>query len=78
MIHVLLFAEDGLLNMMKWLSKLIIALTLTTLVGCSKASKETSTYFGGKIINPKERVVVLFNNEIALDTFPLNKDNTFL
>jgi hypothetical protein len=37
-----------------------------------------STYFGGKIINPKSDNVVLYKNEIAIDTFFLDKNNSFL
>ena len=36
------------------------------------------TYFGGKIINPKSDNVVLYKNEIAIDTFFLDKNNSFL
>ncbi len=45
---------------------------------CSKGKQHTITYFGGKIINPKSRVILVSNNKGVIDTINLKKDNTFL
>ena len=52
--------------------------SITVLLGCNHAPVCNSTYFGGKIINPKSNCIILFENEIPLDTFYLDKNNTFL
>ena len=46
--------------------------------GCKESINHKKSYFGGKIINPKSNNVILFKNNIALDTFYLNSDDTFL
>ena len=46
--------------------------------GCVTSTPCESTYFGGKIINPKTDHVVLYKNEIPLDTFFLDENNSFL
>ena len=61
------------------LIKYIAVLILTSIFfGCKEKNQCKSTYFGGKIINPKTNNVILFKNDIALDTFYLNQNNTFL
>ena len=47
-------------------------------IGCNTKAPCKSTYFGGKIINPKSDYVVLYKNIIPLDTFFLDKNNSFL
>ena len=66
------------LNMTERLSKLIALLTLTALIGCAGTSEKSMTYFGGKIINPKSDFVVLYDNEVVLDTFYLDQNDAFL
>lgn len=66
------------LNMIERLRNLIALFTLVVLIGCSGGSEKDITYFGGKIINPKTNYVVLFDNEVVLDTFYLNDNNSFL
>ena len=56
----------------------ILLVSITVLLGCNHAPVCNSTYFGGKIINPKSNCIILFENEIPLDTFYLDKNNTFL
>ena len=46
--------------------------------GCVTSTPCESTYFGGKIINPKTDHVILYKNEIPLDTFFLDENNSFL
>ena len=57
---------------------LLILVIITVLLGCNNAPVCNSTYFGGKIINPKSNCIILFENEIPVDTFYLDKNNTFL
>jgi hypothetical protein len=57
---------------------LLILVSITVLLGCNNAPVCNSTYFGGKIINPKSNCIILFENEIPVDTFYLDKNNTFL
>ena len=57
--------------------KYIPFLLLVVLVSCNKASKNTSTYFGGKIINPKSKYVILYSMDRVIDTLYLDKKNTF-
>jgi len=64
--------------MIERLSKLIALFSFTALVGCMGTSEKSITYFGGKIINPKANFVVLFDNEVVLDTFFLDQDDRFL
>ncbi len=59
-------------------SKLIAFFIIAALVSCTGTTEKNSTYFGGKIINPKSNYVVLYDNEVVLDTFYLDQDNTFL
>ncbi len=47
-------------------------------LGCKTQSEDTSTYFGGKIINPKTDYVVLFQMEKAIDTFYLDANRRFI
>jgi len=51
---------------------------LTALTSCASDEKETPTYFGGKIINPKSNHVVLFSLDKVIDTFYLDKKNKFI
>lgn len=47
-------------------------------LSCNTATKNTKTYFGGKIINPKSNYVVLFKSGEVIDTILLDKNNRFL
>jgi peroxiredoxin len=53
-------------------------LILLSLFGCNPDSEKTTTYFGGKIINPRGKFVVLYEKEEVVDTFYLNRHNKFL
>lgn len=64
--------------MIERLSKLIALIVFTVLIGCMGTSEKSITYFGGKIINPKSNFVVLFDNEVVLDTFYLDQNSSFL
>lgn len=45
---------------------------------CTSELKNSATYFGGKIINPKSKFVVLYSMDKPLDTIFLDKQNKFL
>jgi len=62
--------------MIKYLLHLIFLVTIISFFSCN--NKNSTTYFGGKIINPKSKYVVLFSKEKVIDTFFLNKKNKFL
>lgn len=48
------------------------------LLGCTNTKENSSTFFGGKIINPKTKFVVLYANDKVIDTLLLNDRNKFL
>ena len=58
--------------------KYFIPLILFIFIGCKESNTSKSTYFGGKIINPKSNFVVLSDSYDFNDTIPLEKNNTFL
>lgn len=64
--------------MIKYLFRLILLFVFTTFIGCNSVSNNNTTYFGGKIINPKSNHVVLYSMEKVIDTLFLGKDNKFL
>jgi hypothetical protein len=59
---------------------LITSLFLITLFGCSERNQslKSDTYFGGEIINPKSKYVLLLKDDSVMDTLFLNKNNRFL
>jgi hypothetical protein len=59
-------------------NKLLALVSITVFIGCENKTVCNSTYFGGKIINPKTNHVVLFENETPIDTFYLDNKNSFL
>lgn len=64
--------------MIKKLTPLLQILFLAVLIGCNSSKKDTATYFGGKIINPKSNYVVLYSMEKVIDTFLLDSNDKFL
>ncbi|TDQ25794.1 hypothetical protein [Tenacibaculum caenipelagi] len=58
--------------------KYFIPLILIVFIGCKESNTPKSTYFGGKIINPKCNFVTLSDSYNFNDTIPLEKNNTFL
>lgn len=49
-----------------------------TFVNCSGNSENAHTFFGGKIINPKTKFVVLYSKDKVIDTLLLDDRNKFL
>ena len=61
----------------KLYNHIVYLILLATLASCS--SKESATtFFGGKIINPKTKFVVLYANDKLIDTLLLDDSNKFL
>lgn len=61
-----------------YLKQLLPLFVLFTAIACTEKEKDSGTYFGGKIRNPKSDFVVVHNAERAIDTIFLKEDNTFL
>lgn len=59
------------------MTRYILPLLLLILVGCNGTKEEKLTSFGGKIINPKSKFVLLTDHDKFTDTIPLKADNTF-
>ncbi|WP_272149360.1 TlpA family protein disulfide reductase [Tenacibaculum aiptasiae] len=55
-----------------------IYIILIIFIGCKDSKPPKSTYFGGKIINPKCSYVILSDNYNFNDTIYLKKDNSFI
>lgn len=64
--------------MIKKISPLFQFLFLGIIISCNTVDKNSDTYFGGKIINPKSNFVVLYSMEKVIDTFLLNSEDKFL
>ncbi|KOY52551.1 hypothetical protein [Polaribacter dokdonensis] len=57
---------------------LLQLLSLSFLISCETEVKEQTTYFGGKIINPKSNRVILYSMEQVIDTFLLDEHQKFI
>ncbi|MCG8763154.1 hypothetical protein G1K46_10485 [Tenacibaculum finnmarkense] len=58
--------------------KYLIPLLLILFIGCNSSKTPKTTYFGGKIINPKSNYITLSDNYAFNDTIYLKKDHSFL
>lgn len=64
---------------MRNLLPLSYLLILVTLFSCNENnSVEDTTYFGGEIINPKNDFVLIYKDEVLVDSVALDQDNRFL
>ncbi len=63
--------------MNKTLKYFYLLFTLVILGSCT-TEKDTSTYFGGKIINPKTNYVLLYNQDDLVDSLFLDKNDKFI
>jgi len=52
-------------------------LVLFGLAGCKNTTDSSRVYFGGEIINPKAKFVLLMQQDKVIDSLPLQKDNSF-
>ena len=57
---------------------LFILFSLALLVSCNNQEGNSTTHFGGQIINPKSDKVYLYYGEKLLDSAKLNQNNKFL
>ena len=64
--------------MLKQILHIILLVVLITFTRCNSDSKNTETYFGGKIINPKSKYIVLYSMDKVIDTFYLNANDKFI
>ncbi|WP_439128258.1 hypothetical protein [Polaribacter sp.] len=64
--------------MIKKIFKYIPLLILVLTASCADSNKNKATFFGGKIINPKTKYVVLFAMDKVIDTILLDNKNKFL
>lgn len=55
-----------------------LILLLVILASCKESSERNDTFFGGKIINPKTKFVVLYAMDKVIDTLLLDAKNKFL
>ena len=54
-------------------------LVLVTLFSCNTSNTiEDATYFGGEIINPKNDFVLIYKDEVLVDSVALDENNRFL
>lgn len=60
------------------LKQIIPIAVFLLLVGCTTTKKDNTTYFGGKIINPKSDYVLLYQQESIIDSLVLDENDTFL
>jgi hypothetical protein len=59
--------------------KYLFLLTTLVLIGsCTTSNKEKRTYFGGKIIHPKSDFVLLYQNDMLIDSLFLDKEDKFI
>ncbi len=64
--------------MIKKIAIVFQILCICAIIGCDSKEKNTKTYFGGKIINPKSNQVILFSMDKAIDTFLLDDNQKFI
>ena len=60
------------------ISNIPFSLLILFALGCATKNENSKTFFGGKIINPKTKFVVLYSNDKVIDTLLLNHRNKFL
>lgn len=56
---------------------LFITILLLSCTDQKPVSSDTGTYFGGEIINPNSKFILLFKNDKLIDSIPLNEKNQF-
>jgi hypothetical protein len=66
----------GMMNNL--LKTILLFFSLFLMVSCQNEKSNDVTYFGGKIINPKEDRVILFYQEKPIDTLFLDDNNKFM
>lgn len=64
--------------MLKTLRYFFLISGLILIGSCTTPKKDSMTYFGGKIINPKSDFVLLYNQDKLVDSLILDKDDKFV
>lgn len=59
------------------LHAILALLLIFVLLGCDKETKSRDMYFGGLIVNPTSKFVVLLKKNVVVDTFYLDNSNRF-
>lgn len=60
------------------MKKTLFCLFLLVVVGCSKEKKSSPTvYFAGEIVNPTSEYVILYRDDLAIDSAKLDANNRF-
>lgn len=59
------------------MNKYSFCLFFLTLIGCNIDKKDTPTVFAGQIINPTSETVILYKDDIAIDSARLDTQNRF-
>ncbi|UOB16956.1 TlpA family protein disulfide reductase [Abyssalbus ytuae] len=60
------------------MKKALLAFLAITFIGCDKNEKRSIAYFGGEIVNPRDNYVVLFKDDVVIDSAKLDNNNRFL
>ena len=60
------------------MKNLLSILILTLIISCTTTNNKSTIYFGGEIINPKSKYVVLLKDNNVIDTLTLNNQNRYI
>lgn len=55
-----------------------ILFAIALIASCTDSAKNSNTYFGGKIINPKSEYVLLYNQDELIDSLALDENDKFI
>ena len=64
--------------MNRFLKYCFLLASIAIIGSCTSSDKEQLTYFGGKIIHPKSDFVLLYKNDMLVDSLFLDKEDKFL
>lgn len=61
-----------------YMVRLLLGLTILSIIACSDRSEtKTAIFFGGEIVNPTSDYVVLYHNDVYVDSVKLDDNNRF-
>ncbi|WP_298263048.1 hypothetical protein [uncultured Lutibacter sp.] len=60
------------------MKNLLSIIILTLIISCTTTNNKSTIYFGGEIINPKNKFVLLLKDDNVIDTLILNNQNRYL
>lgn len=64
--------------MNKNLHTFFLLVLVTLVIGCTNNTEKSDTFFGGRIVNPKTKFVVLYSMDKVVDTLLLDDQHKFL